>query len=73
MIDFEGTLKDIATGATITGSVTDNGVIEAAGGTLEIASSVISGTGTLKIDAGATLQLDHADSLGVTLPLPLAS
>ena len=64
-IDSGGTLKDIATSATIAGSLTDNGTIEAAGGTLEIASTV-SGTGTLKIDAGATLQLDHADALGVT-------
>jgi hypothetical protein len=70
LIDSGGTLKDIAASATITctGTFTDNGTVEAGGGsgsTLEIASTAISGTGTFKIDAGATLQLDHADSLNV--------
>jgi phosphoribosylformylglycinamidine (FGAM) synthase PurS component len=67
-IDTGGTLKDIAASATITGAFTDNGTVEAGGGsgsTLEIASTAISGTGTFKIDAGANLQLDHADSLNV--------
>jgi hypothetical protein len=69
-VDSGGTLQDTATFATITGAFTDNGTIEAAGGsgsTLEIASSSsdISGGGKFKIDAGATLQLDHADSLDV--------
>jgi hypothetical protein len=67
-VDSGATLKDTATLATITGAFIDNGTIEAASGsTLEIASSSgdISGRGTFKIDAGATLQLDHADSLDV--------
>ena len=64
-IDAGGTLKDIATSATITGAFTDNGTVEAGGGTLEIASAAISGTGKFKIDAGATLQIDHADHLNV--------
>jgi len=64
-IDAGGTLKDIGSSATITGAFTDNGTVEAGGGTLEIASTAISGSGKFKIDAGATLQLDHADSLNV--------
>jgi hypothetical protein len=68
-IDSNATLKDIATHATMTGSLTDSGTIEAAGGTLEIASTV-SGTGTFKIDAGATLQLDHADGHNVVFAGP---
>jgi len=68
-IDSNATLKDIATHATMTGSLTDNGTIEAAGGTLEIASTV-SGTGKFKIDAGATLQLDHADGHNVVFAGP---
>jgi hypothetical protein len=65
-IDSGATLKDTAAYATITGAFTDNGKVEAGGGTLEIASTAISGAGTFKIDAGATLQLDHADALNVT-------
>jgi VCBS repeat-containing protein len=43
---------------------------EAAGATLEIASAAISGAATLKIDAGGTLQLDHADAHNVTFAGP---
>jgi hypothetical protein len=68
-IDANATLKDIAAHATISGNLTDNGTIEAAGGTLEIASTV-SGTGKFKIDAGATLQLDHADGHNVVFAGP---
>jgi hypothetical protein len=68
-IDSNATLKDIATHATISGNLTDNGTIEVAGGTLEIASTV-SGTGKFKIDAGATLQLDHGESLDVAFAGP---
>ncbi len=68
-IDSNATLKDIATHATISGNLTDNGTIEVAGGILEIASTV-SGTGKFKIDAGATLQLDHAESLDVAFAGP---
>ena len=64
-VDSGATLKNIAASATITGSFTDNGTIEVAGGKLEIASAANSGGGTFKIDAGATLQFDHADSLNV--------
>jgi len=59
-IDSGGLLKEIATSSTITGAFTNNGTVEVgAGDKLEIASSSISGDGTFKIDAGATLQLDH--------------
>ncbi len=64
-IDTEATLKDIAASATITGTFTDDGTVESAGGTLEIASAVTSGEGKFKIDAGHTLQLDQADALDV--------
>jgi hypothetical protein len=64
-IDSGATLKDIATSASITGIFIDNGTIEAAGGKLEIASAVHFGEGTFKIDAGATLQFDHADANNV--------
>jgi hypothetical protein len=64
LIDSAGTLKDTAISATITGTFTDNGTVEA-GGNLEIASAVASGSGSFKIDAGASLQLDHADPLNV--------
>jgi VCBS repeat-containing protein len=60
-VDSGGTLKDVAASATISGSFTANGTVEAGGGKLEIAGSV-AGTGSFKIDAGATLQLDHANS-----------
>jgi hypothetical protein len=63
-VDLGGTLKDIASSATISGSFTNNGTVEA-GGKLEIADTV-SGFGSFKIDAGATLQLDHASSENVT-------
>jgi hypothetical protein len=60
-IDSGGILKDIAHSATITGTFTDNGTVEVGtGDTLEVASTSISGSGVFKIDAGATLQLDHA-------------
>jgi hypothetical protein len=64
-VDSGGTLKDIATSATITGSFTNNGTVEAGGGKLEIANAV-TGSGIFKIDAAATLQLDHASSENVT-------
>jgi hypothetical protein len=49
----------------ISGSTTDNGKVEVTDGTLEIAGAT-SGSGSLQVDAGATLQLDGADSLNVT-------
>jgi fibronectin-binding autotransporter adhesin len=64
-IDSGATLKDIAASATITGAFIDNGTVEAAGGTLEVASAISFGAGKFTIDAGATLQLDHADTLKV--------
>jgi hypothetical protein len=64
-IDAGATLKDVAASATIAGAFSDNGTVEAALGTLEVASTSISGAGKFKIDAGSTLQLDHADSLNV--------
>jgi hypothetical protein len=65
LVDSGGALKDTAASATITGTFTDNGTIEAAGGKLEIASAVNSGSGSFKIDAAATLQFDHADARNV--------
>jgi 3-hydroxymyristoyl/3-hydroxydecanoyl-(acyl carrier protein) dehydratase len=64
-VDFGGALKDIANSAIISGSFTNNGTVEAGGGKLEITDAV-SGFGNFKIDAGATLQLDHASSESVT-------
>ena len=64
-VDSGATLKDIAASATITGAFIDNGTVEAAGGTLEVTSAISFGAGKFKIDAGATLQLDHADTLKV--------
>ncbi len=63
-INSGGILKDVAASALITGAFTDNGVIESAG-KLEIASTVSSGVGLFKIDAGSSLQFDHADTLNV--------
>jgi hypothetical protein len=65
-IDSGGTLKDSAASATIAGTFTDNGTIESAGGALEIASAVNLAVGKFKIDAGDSLQLDHADALNVS-------
>ena len=60
-----GVLKQIATSSIISGSFTNNGTVEVgAGDRLEIATSSISGSGAFKIDAGATLQLDHAIGTG---------
>ena len=64
-VNSGGTLKDIAVSATISGSFTANGTVEAGGGKLEIAG-VVAGAGSFKIDPGATLQLDHASSHNVT-------
>ena len=51
-------------GAIISQPVTNNGTLEVAGGTLELAGA-LSGTGVFKIDAGAALQIDGADALQV--------
>ncbi len=65
-VDSGGTLKDTAANAMIAGTFINNGTIEAAGGKLEVASSVLLQHGGLfKIDAGATLQFDHSDALNV--------
>lgn len=61
-INSGGTLKVTAGSAEIDGSFIANGAVEAAGGTLEIASAFVFGTGTFKIDWGATLQLDHVNT-----------
>ena len=55
---------------TITGSITDNGTVEVTSGKLELAGSVAGNgeehqSGILKIDTGATLQLDGVDSVNV--------
>jgi hypothetical protein len=46
-------------------STTDNGLIEAATGTLDFAAA-LTGTGALKIDTGAVLEADGAVSKGLT-------
>src|SRR5262249_26924238 len=51
-------------GGIISQPVTNNGTLEVAGGTLELAGT-LSGTGVFKIDAGAALQIDGADALQV--------
>ena len=53
-------------GDTLTGSLTDNGTIEANAGTLTLEQAV-SGSGTLKIDADATLALAGALAAGGTV------
>jgi hypothetical protein len=64
-IDSGGTLKEIASSATIAGSFKNNGTVEVgAGDSLEIANTP-SGSGIFKIDAGATLTFDHGDALNV--------
>ena len=49
----------VDSGAIISASIVNSGTVEIAGGTLELAGTV-SGTGILKIDAGAALQIDEA-------------
>src|SRR5262249_4468330 len=51
-------------GAFISQPVINNGTMEVAGGTLELAGA-LSGTGAFKIDAGAALKIDGADALQV--------
>ena len=46
-------------------AVTDSGLVEAADGTLDLTSAV-SGSGALKIDAGAVLEVDAATSKSLT-------
>ena len=43
----------------MTNTLADNGAVEAAGGTLHLTAGV-SGSGALKVDAGATLELGAA-------------
>jgi len=64
-IDSGGTLKDTASLATVSGPITDNGTIEAAGGFLEI-SGAISGTGKFQIDSGAALELTGTSAENVS-------
>ena len=52
--------------AQISGALADGGAVEVTGGRLEIADTA-SATGVLKIDAGATLQLDGDRAVNVTL------
>ena len=46
--------------STIAGPIVNSGTIESAAGTLRLAGSSLTGTGALKIDAGATLDLAAA-------------
>ena len=57
---MRGTLiKSAGTGKSAIGlKVTDSGLIEVATGTLDLTQAV-SGKGAMKIDAGATLELDN--------------
>jgi hypothetical protein len=78
MIDITGTLSGLGSftinsGATlqfssglhtISGALADNGTVEVTNGTLEVAGSC-SGSGDLRIDAAAVLQLDGANALNV--------
>ncbi len=52
----------------LTGSETTNGTITAEGGTLEL-EGAITGSGTLLVDAGSTLQLDYSVSSTLTVLL----
>jgi fibronectin-binding autotransporter adhesin len=67
-----GAVTESATGkivgnGTVSAAITDNGLIEAAGGKLTL-SGPVSGSGSLQIDAGATLELASAsaDQQGVS-------
>ena len=64
-ITLGGTLiKSAGTGVSNIGAkITDNGLVEVASGTLELTAAV-AGTGTLKIDTGAALELDSAVAKG---------
>ena len=63
-VNSGSSLQFSADSNTIAGSITDNGTVELINGKLELAGT-LSGTGVLQIDAGATLQLDGADSINV--------
>jgi len=54
----------VDSGAIITQPIVNNGTVEVAGGVLELAGA-LSGTGVLKIDQGAALQIDGATLLNV--------
>jgi hypothetical protein len=58
---------------TWNGSVTNNGVIEVAAGTLRLANNVnMSGTGTFQINQGGTLKIDGTGrGIAVTYPIEL--
>jgi hypothetical protein len=62
-----GTLiKSGATGTSVINLITtDTGLIEVAAGTLDV-SNKLSGTGVLKIDAGATLEIDTTTASSLT-------
>jgi hypothetical protein len=51
--------------STISLATTDNGLIEASAGTLDLAAA-LAGSGSLKIDASATLEVDAAAAKGLT-------
>lgn len=60
-------IKSAGNGVSVVGvEVLDYGVIEAASGTLDFTQSIYA-SGALKIDAGATLELDAAASSALTL------
>jgi hypothetical protein len=64
-IGITGTLLVSHGDYVISEPITDYGTIEVARDSLEVAGSIFPATGVFQIDAGATLQLDGADSLNV--------
>jgi hypothetical protein len=64
---IEAATGQIVGNGTIASAITDNGLIEAKSGTLKL-TGALSGTGSLQIDANATLELGaaFADQLGVS-------
>ena len=64
-IGITGTLSVSHGNYVISEPITDYGTIEVARDSLEVAGSIFPATGVFQIDAGATLQLDGADSLNV--------
>lgn len=67
IITNSGTLiKSSGTGTSVVGlAITDTGLIEAASGTLDFTGAV-KGKGSMKIDAGATLELDSTGASTLT-------
>lgn len=66
LLDGGVLIKSAGTGESVVGAnITDSGLIEAATGTLDL-TQALTGSGALKIDSGATLELDAAAAKTLT-------